>query len=170
MSAYLFLAGMVLFTSVLAVIHANKDTSTFHSNDTTFSHIKVWLERAAHVIIGATLLYFSLLDLQLVPAMIITGAMAPLFSLLFRPILNAFRKKPWWYMGPQLFLRRKGDSVLDKVYHLAAWYVTGRRYSVGVAHKYPLSLPFILATIVEAIALAGLVLAASKFSTVVVGM
>ena len=147
----LFLLPMTLYTAFLAVIHANYDTSTFASNK-PFSHQRLWLERAMHVLIGAVLLYFSLYDLRIVNAVLLTFAMGPLFSLLFRIALNGFRGKVWWYMGPDLFFRMERDSWLDGLYHKAAWWVTGRRYEQGgVVQRYPEALPFLLATTAEAV-------------------
>lgn len=153
----LFLLPMVAYTVLIAVIHANGDTSTFASNK-PFSHQRLWLERAMHVLVGAVLLCLSLYDLRIVEAALVTVAMGPLFSLLFRPILNKFRKKVWWYMGPDLFWRTERDSWLDGLYHRAAWIVTGRRYEQGgVVQRYPEALPFLLATVVEAVMLVVLV-------------
>ena len=153
----LFSLPLVLYTGFLVFVHANSDTSTFASNK-PFSHARVWLERAGHVLIGAVLLYLSIQDLKLLPALTMTVAMGPLFSLLFRPVLNVFRKKAWWYMGPDLFFRMERDSWLDGLYHKAAWVVTGRRYEQGgVVQKYPEALPFLLATVVEAVMLVVLV-------------
>ena len=148
----LFLLPMTLYTAFLAVIHANGDTSTFASNDRSFSHARVWLGRAMHVLIGAVLLCLSLYDLRIVEAALVTVAMGPLFSLLFRVALNGFRGKVWWYMGPDLFFRMERDSWLDGLYHRAAWWVTGRRYEQGgVVQRYPEALPFLLATTAEAV-------------------
>ena len=146
----LFLLPMTLYTAFLAVIHANYDTSTFASNK-PFSHQRLWLERAMHVLIGAVLLYFSLYDLRIVNAVLLTFAMGPLFSLLFRIALNGFRGKVWWYMGPLLPVRTKKDSRYDGWYHTAAWTLTGRKYSNGVSQTYPIKLPFYLAVTVEAV-------------------
>lgn len=154
---FLFFGCMTLYTAFLAVIHANYDTSTFASNK-PFSHARVWLERAGHVLVGAVLLCFSLHDLRIVDAVLLTFAMGPLFSLLFRIALNGFRGKVWWYMGPDLFFRMERDSWLDGLYHKAAWMVTGRRYEQGgVVQRYPEALPFLLATVVEAVMLVVLV-------------
>ena len=156
----LFSLPLVLYTGFLVFVHANSDTSTFASNK-PFSHGRVWLERAGHVLIGAVLLYLSIQDLPLLPAVTITVAMGPLFSLLFRPVLNVFRKKAWWYMGPDLFFRMERDSWLDGLYHKATWLVTGRRFGpAGVIHKYPERLPFLLATGVDALLTVGLIWAA----------
>lgn len=159
---YLFLAGMVPFTALLAIVEANHDAASFATNN-TLSHVKAWLWRALCVLFSATLLCFSLPDLQLLPAVIITVAMAPLFSLLFRPTLNAFRKKPWWYMGPDLFWRSKRDSALDTACHYAAWWVTGRRFGPGgVLQQYPDRLPFFIATAVEVVVAAALMVIALR--------
>lgn len=161
----LFTIGLSLFTLVLAVIMANKDAATFASN-VSIIHVREWMERAVCVLFASTMLCLSLPRLEVVPAMIVTVAMAPLFSLAFRPILNAFRKKPYWYMGPDLFWRGKRDSALDTAYHLAAWNISGRRFGPGgVLQKYPDRLPFILATAVEVILMGLLILAAVNFST-----
>jgi hypothetical protein len=145
MNAYVLI--MFSFTMFLAVIHANHDAATFRfGNDIV--HWKEWINRAAHVLSGALILYFPL-EIELVPAILSTLMCAPAFSLAFRSMLNCFTKHSWWYMGPLLRVRTKKDSRYDGWYHKAAWMLTGRKYSNGVSQTYPIKLPFYLAVMVE---------------------
>jgi hypothetical protein len=111
------------FTSLFAPFCAWQDATDSRLN-IPIKHRSAWIERLS---ITLLMVFATAIVARMpwwVPVVDALGCGA-LFSAEFRIQFNLMRKRPWWYMGRRLDLRKKGDSWYDGRWHWLAWMIRG---------------------------------------------
>lgn len=118
---------IVLVAAIIAGIMDGAEEAGKIRRHAPINHVWEWGVRVIMLLIGMGLSWaaFAILGTPYVKLVCVAGIAIGAFVPLHRYTLNKRRGVLWWNMGPLLQYRKKGDSVIDGLWHSLAWIVTG---------------------------------------------
>jgi len=116
------------------------DDFTQIGKDEPVHHVKQWLIRAGISVAAIVVISGVGEVLTLKMFILMSVAVAFLFSAWFRYRLNKLRGQKWWYMGNSIPFRGPGSSIYDGLWHWVAFLVY---------RAYPEKMPATIAYTIE---------------------
>ena len=106
---------MIVTLIIIALYAAYCATDDFAeiSSGLFINHRVQWIFRAV-ISVSFIVSWWAAMNPHWTRVLFTSIASAPLFSIVFRTSLNLIRRKPWWYLGPNI--RGKGESWYDTLY------------------------------------------------------